>query len=303
MAKAKSGGTRSYLRGRIANDVYSIGKDAKGKKQQVVRSLAESVANPQTLAQMKGRMIMSTVMQAVAALAPIIDHSFDNVAIGQPSISEFIRLNYAAVKNEVTTSPARSQYFSINKYQQKGALTGRYQVSQGKVVFPNIFAEQVYASGLLKLAAQGADATAATFRKAFGLGADDYITLLRFTDNASMTAVRLRPSSTLPGDTVITKDNFLSLFTLEAVNGGKVVVSTEGEGAAAQFMLLVDNEAGSASGAMAVIISKKVETGYEHSTSFMECDWSIGPSNRQSADEALSTYPIGSQRFLNGGEL
>ena len=71
MAKAKSGGTRSFLRGRVGSDVYSIGKDAKGNKQQIVRSLAESVANPQTLAQMRGRMIMSTIMQAVSSMSAI----------------------------------------------------------------------------------------------------------------------------------------------------------------------------------------------------------------------------------------
>lgn len=48
MAKSKSGGTRAYIRGRVGADVYSIGKTANGKKQQVVRSLAETVANPQT---------------------------------------------------------------------------------------------------------------------------------------------------------------------------------------------------------------------------------------------------------------
>ena len=93
MAKGKSGGTRSFLRGRVASDVYSIGKDAKGNKQQIVRSLAESVANPQTLAQMRGRMIMSTIMQAVSSMAMIIDHSFDNVPAGQPKVSEFIKRN------------------------------------------------------------------------------------------------------------------------------------------------------------------------------------------------------------------
>lgn len=46
MAKSKSGGTRSYIRGKIGADVYSVGKDGKGKRQQVVRSLAEQVANP-----------------------------------------------------------------------------------------------------------------------------------------------------------------------------------------------------------------------------------------------------------------
>ena len=46
MAKSKVGGTRAYIRGRIGSDVYSIGKTSAGKKQQVVRSLAEQVKNP-----------------------------------------------------------------------------------------------------------------------------------------------------------------------------------------------------------------------------------------------------------------
>ena len=76
-------------------------KDGKGKKQQVVRALAETVKNPQTIAQMRGRMIMSTVMQAQSAMAYIVDHSFDGVPAGQPSISEFIRRNYELIKADV----------------------------------------------------------------------------------------------------------------------------------------------------------------------------------------------------------
>ena len=63
MAKSKSGGTRSLIRGRVGSDVYSIGKDGKGQRQQVVRSLAETVANPRSQSQMFNRMVMSTVMQ------------------------------------------------------------------------------------------------------------------------------------------------------------------------------------------------------------------------------------------------
>ena len=87
MAKSPVGGSRAMLKGRIGSDVYSVGKDGKGRRQQVVRSLAEQVSNPRTQAQMEGRMIMSTVMQAVAGLSAIIDHSFDGIANGQPSIS------------------------------------------------------------------------------------------------------------------------------------------------------------------------------------------------------------------------
>ena len=37
MARSKNGGTRAYIRGRIGSDVYSVGKNSKGYKQQVVR--------------------------------------------------------------------------------------------------------------------------------------------------------------------------------------------------------------------------------------------------------------------------
>ena len=68
MAKSKNGGSRAYIRGRIGSDVYSVGKDGMGKKQQVVRSLAVQVTNPRSQSQMFNRMIMSTVMQGVSAL-------------------------------------------------------------------------------------------------------------------------------------------------------------------------------------------------------------------------------------------
>ena len=136
MAKSKSGGTRSYIRGRIGSDVYSIGRDGKGSRQQVVRSLAEQVSNPRSQSQMFGRMIMSTVMQAVSGLAPIIDHSFDGVAKGQPSISEFIRRNYALVKADAVAHAATGNSFELSKFQEKGCKVGYYAISTGTVVKP-----------------------------------------------------------------------------------------------------------------------------------------------------------------------
>lgn len=134
MAKSKSGGTRSYIRGKIGADVYSIGKDGKGNRQQVVRSLAEQVSNPQTESQMFGRMIMSTVMQAVSAFRTIIDHSFDGLPAGQPSISEFIRRNYALIRTDALAHPSSSNTFGLVKYQQKGIKAGPYIIS--KVTLP-----------------------------------------------------------------------------------------------------------------------------------------------------------------------
>ena len=120
MAKSKNGGSRAYIRGRIGSDVYSVGKNGMGEKQQVVRSLAEQVSNPRTSGQMFGRMIMSTTMQAVSALTAIIDHSFDGVPKGQPSISQFIKNNYALIKADAIAHSAASNKFGLNKYQEKG---------------------------------------------------------------------------------------------------------------------------------------------------------------------------------------
>jgi len=172
MAKAKSGGTRSFLRGRIASDVYSIGKDGNGRKQQVVRSLAETVANPQTTAQMRGRMIMSTLMQVVSGLSGLIDHSFDNVAIGQPSISEFIRRNYQYIKADVAAHPASGNQYGLNAYQVKGAKAGAYQIAFGKAILPaNIFcpAEEIG----IEISKTAAQTTAADIRTLLGAATGD----------------------------------------------------------------------------------------------------------------------------------
>ena len=136
MAKSKSGGTRTYIRGRVGSDVYSIGRDAKGKKQQVVRSLAESVANPQTQAQMRGRMIMSTIAQALAVLRPIVDHSFDNVVGARANLAEFTSRNYALIKADVAANPASGNKFGLVAYQEKGAKQGQYIIADGQAVIP-----------------------------------------------------------------------------------------------------------------------------------------------------------------------
>lgn len=293
MAKAKSGGTRSYLRGRIANDVYSIGKDAKGKKQQVVRSLAESVANPQTLSQMRGRMIMSTVMQVVSGLSQIIDHSFDGVANGQPSISEFIRTNYALLKEDVASDRGAESHFQYNDYQVKGALPGAYVVSQGKAVLPAAVGYPNADSISLLTFNVGAEASkAGAIRSAIGMGEEDFVTFvgIHFEDGAKF--FRVSVTDTLADSTEITASNVAQLFSVDnpfglnltfGFSGGKITI----------------NDVDFAPGASGVIFSEKVEGGFDHSSATL---FFVNTGLHQ-PDKALATYPVGEQRFLNGGEL
>lgn len=292
MAKAKSGGTRSYLRGRIANDVYSIGKDAKGKKQQVVRSLAETVANPQTIAQMRGRMIMSTVMQAVAGLAPLVDHSFDNVPNGQPSISEFIRRNYALIKADVAAHPTSDNNFELNAYQTKGILPGKYQVSDGKAVLnPEIVTSS---SGYLELIFQdtATSHTAKSVRDAFGIADGDFVTVVGIDTDGGVAFFRVALNFGVADETAITAENLASLFTIDNPLGLTVNIQL-------QDNVVNIGRPETYVDALGYIYSKKVESGFEHSNTILEKIGTLG----NAADTVLPTYPEGSQRFLNGGEL
>ena len=288
MAKSKSGGTRSYIRGRVGADVYSIGKDAKGNKQQVVRSLAETVSNPQTIAQMQGRMIMSTVMQSVSAMSQIIDHSFDSVPNGQPSISEFIRRNYALIKADVAANPSSSNAFGLNEYQEKGEKIGAYVISAGAANLPTAIA--IIALGAGGTITLGADAvTVGGLKAATGLGADDYLTLCGYDANGVFQFVRLRIDQTKADATAITSENVGSIFLLEGTVNPTISLATN-----VITVKVADTQKGGA-----WIISKKTTSGYEHNEAVLTTV--ANPSDN--ADTALPSYPVGTARFLNGGDL
>ena len=285
MAKAKSGGTRSLLRGRVASDVYSIGKDAKGNKQQIVRSLAESVANPQTLAQMRGRMIMSTVMQAVSAMAAIIDHSFDNVPAGQPNVSEFIRRNYALVKADVAAHPTSGNTFGLNKYGEKGVKQGAYVVAGGSAA--NIAGVQLNGASKTLVIALSAGATIADLRSALGIGVEDYFTAVCITSDGKFLYNRFHVSQSLASATAISADNINEVITMDG--NVAVTLAFAGNNITATFADFSANAG--------IIVSRKENATYKHNDVVL-----AAPSAPTfTSDDALPSYPTGSQRFLNGG--
>lgn len=293
MAKSKSGGTRSYIRGRVGADVYSIGRDAKGAKQQVVRSLAETVANPQTMAQMRGRMIMSTVMQAVSGLRPIIDHSFDNVPTGQPNISEFISRNYALIKADVAANPASGNTFPLVAYLEKGIKGGAYIISSGEVVPASALVKS--ASGDITVTIAEGE-TVGTLKTKLGLTSDDYITLVWLCADAGVCFVRFRIDPSVADTTPVTNSMVNALFLKEGNTQGAASIT---ESTLTLSMAPADGDSAIASG---FIVSAKESTGYKHSTCTLQ-NASSGLYNNQSADVVLPTYPIGSQMYLNGGDL
>ena len=288
MAKSKSGGTRSYIRGRVGADVYSIGKDGLGKKQQVVRSLAETVANPQTEAQMRGRMIMSTVMQAVAAMSMIIDHSFDGMVKGQPSISEFIRRNYALIKADVAAHPASGNEFGLNEYQEKGVKKGSYVVSNGSAIIPAALELDSEQSNIT-IALTATTLTVGGLKAALGLTPDDYFTFCGIRGNGTFQYMRYRINPDLADTTAISSANVENVFVTEGVGDFSVALDTNS--------IVISN--GNIYDCNTIIVSIKNDTGYAHNTAVL----GAGDGFASAADVVLPTYPMGSENFLNGGDL
>lgn len=292
MAKSKNGGSRAYIRGRIGSDVYSVGKDGKGKKQQVVRSLAVQVANPRTSNQMFGRMIMSTVMQAVSGLSFIIDHSFDGITKGQPSISEFIRQNYALAKADAIAHPAEENIFGLNKYQEKGILPGAYVVSDGAVSYDHGNCYMSEGTLNIRLAASGS--TVGTLKEMFAAGTDGYVTAMS-VQVGKVLFLRVRIADGLTDSTVISAENVGTLFTFEGNVTPTVTLATLGgdQGIKIQLSTDVMSKEG-------VIVSLPENGGWVHSRCVLDSGYEIAG---HTSDVALPTYPVGSAQFLNGGDI
>ena len=354
MARSKSGGTRSYIRGKIAADVYCVGKTGKGERQQVVRSLAEQVANPQTSPQMVQRMLMSSVAQLTRALKPIIDHSFDGVPAGQPSISHFRQLALNAYK--VDSEKAQPDFGYVG-WQGKQIPNADVQISSGKAAMPLNFypdADNQYVTGYRSGGFSafhnfGADqsgqyADVCTNQDLidilFGGSADNYLTYVSIKQiGASQSGpwgdpifcyarIKFDPTAKpddydwggdemRTGKGLIIEGNIdikilVSASEYAPVNGGGFDIYVVDGG-------VVPSVSNCRTLAEGLIFSKKdSKKGYIHSTSYLQKsgvyndDYTGSDNPTHTFDlpevpstmaEALATYPVGSARFLNGGDI
>ena len=288
MGKSKSGGTRTYIRGRVGSDVYSIGRDAKGKKQQIVRSLAESVANPQTQSQMKGRMIMSTIAQALAVLRPIVDHSFDNVVGARANLAEFTSRNYALIKADIAANPSTGNKFGLNSYQEKGAKQGQYVISDGRAAIPSALV-LTKASGIITITMPADNITIGGLKAALGMTSEEYFTLVGLTTAGDANYERFRVNPTLADSTAIAAGNIGDVFAIEGNVAASIAVASN----------VITITMAAVAGCCAVIVSKKSNGAFIHNEAVL----GDGSNFTAPADTALPTYPVGAQNYLNGGDI
>lgn len=312
MARSKSGGSRAFLRGRIASDVYSVGKDSKGNRQQIVRSRPESVVNPMTLPQQVVRMCMKTSALALKELSVIVNHSWEGVPYGQMSVSEFNRINFAALKAQYESEPDVTGKFGYARPSTRGMCLGPYQVSKGSLVLPASLtypmAQGTYGTASLDTGvARDAQLKVSDIKRALGVAEGDYITILNFVNPMLGTGISARfqrfyyePS--IPEDTEVTENNIAQVFRTEGNNAAWLVVD-DYETTKKIIFGNYDVARGTANSMKSgcIILSRKFADTWLRSNSSIQVD--ADEWDEATAEQAIEDWPIGEVRFLNGGDL
>lgn len=261
---------------------------------QITKERVYRVKNPRTMAQMRQRMLMTTIGAAYSYLKVIADHSFEGKTVGQQCMAEFMRLNLNKFRAAAKSDKAS---YAFNAYQDKLINPMRYTLSKGSlpempfVINSQNQIELSYNVGEIK--------TAQDVYDAMGIQAGDLITFVWVVGSSSLTRnifnftpnrlniVRLYANKT---GVVATPHD---AFTFDANHSDldiKMNKSTD-------VLKLTSTEVNIGT----VILSRQAGGTWLRSNSSMAGNKSILAG--VTVENQLSTYPIESELILNGGEM
>lgn len=261
---------------------------------QITKERVYRVKNPRTMAQMRQRMLMTTIGAAYSYLKVIADHSFEGKTVGQQCMAEFMRLNLnkfrAAAKNDKGS-------YAFNAYQDKLINPMRYTLSKGSlpempfVINSQNQIELSYNVGDIK--------TAKDVYDAMGIQEGDLVTFVWVVGSSSLTKnifnftpsrlniVRLYANKT---GVVATPHD---AFTFDA-NHSDLDINVN---KSTDVLKLTSTEVNIGT----VILSRQAGGTWLRSNSSMVGNKSILAG--VTVENQLSTYPIESELILNGGEM
>ena len=122
---AKSSGYFGLRRGSTKSHTFSV---LNGK--QITKDRVEGGKNPRTINQMTQRCMIATIGHAYSALKAICDHSFEGVAAGNTCMQKFISENMKQIR---LSKEYGNAFFGFAKYQQSGLVPGSYILAKGSL--------------------------------------------------------------------------------------------------------------------------------------------------------------------------
>lgn len=167
-------------RGKVGSLVF-----ARQDGQQIVRSRAEVVRNPQTEAQMIQRILLNTVAQAYSNMSELCDHSFEGFAPGQKSMSFFMQKNLNALRQRIAQEVANGSFLSeIYEFSPIGSsilVSNAYLISKGTLPTVGVTSVDTDWEMGLTLSAN----TYQAILQDYGLQRGDQLTFVALTANGS----------------------------------------------------------------------------------------------------------------------
>lgn len=287
MAKSKSFfGLRS---GSTKNFTFSELNGAQITKERVTK-----IKNPRSSAQMRQRMLMTSVGCAYRYLKSITDHSFEGVTYGQSSMAKFMSLNLSKFRDAAQND---NSGVAFNSYKDNAINPMRFIVSKGSL---NPVPYVVNANNQIGMTYSAAEVdTAEKIYKAMGIMLGDMLTFVWINGESSLingvfsytpsTLNIVRLTASVSGTVAAPHD----AFTVEANHDGLDINVTFADG----VLSFATTEANFG----CVILSRKSDSTWLRSDAAMVGNKSI--IEGVSVANQLSTYPIGETLVLNGGEL
>lgn len=286
---AKSKGFFGLRSGSTKNFTFSELNGAQITKERVYK-----VKNPRTMAQMRQRMLMTTVGAAYSYLKVIADHSFEGKTVGQQCMGEFMRVNLNKFREGAQDDNAA---YAFNSFKDKLINPMRYILSAGSL--PEMPFVVNKANQIELQYNVGEIATAKDVYDAMGIKEDDLITFVWVVGDSTLakgvfsyTPTRLNIVR-LRADKVGAVTNPHDAFTFDANHSDLDINVTSADG----VLKLTSTEANFG----AVILSRKTGSQWLRSNSAMAGNKSIIAG--VTVGNQLNTYPIESELILNGGEM
>lgn len=292
--------SRSFFglrRGSTKNFTFSVDN---GK--QVTKERADFVKNPRTPQQMENRLLMATTTAAYSGLKEIVDHSFEGVQYGRDSMAEFIRRNYAMLRQDAQSDTPAGAY---NPYRDRHVYPNKFIISKGSLTPVPTSAYRMYwdeGIGLdLNLGAKTADGLLTllgcnvgdivTFVCLVGVDSGEYQPYSRF----EFVRVKFLQGGTTDISAVNYTD-YLELETSLPLLSNPIMIEEN------RLVILLDLPSGVYGGLYSAAI-KSVEGANGWLRSDAAFKQEMAYAVQSTFADALATYPKGKAYLLNGAPL
>ena len=287
---AKSSTYFGLRRGSTKSLTFSV---ADGK--QITKDRVVGGKDPRTLAQMTQRCMVATVGAAYSAMKSICDHSFEGVTAGMQCMREFTSCNLSQLQ---ICKEYDNGFFGFNKYKEVGLHAGSYIISKGTLPQPlvdatidsvNVNDKKVTLT--LVLTANGTIAEVAEDMgcKSFGDSCSVAVMYPKADGTYGFGVVSFTYQS---GTTVL--ESFVLAVTGDITSATPSFVSNTLK-LEVRTAYRLASEATVSNTYLTAITSRKVNGIWKRSPAQFDVT-DATPSFTQ----AIETYPIGKERFLNG---